>query len=224
MLINHNFTQRISVLPADYQWVNSPQNGVKRVLLDRIGMENARATSIVKYSPASYFPEHYHPKGEEIFVMSGVFSEKDADYPAGWYLRNPNNSSHAPFSHGGTTIFVKLQQMKNTDNSFVRINTLDPSNWSKNSDGEICPLFQSPFETVYLQRLMGSKPFYVKGNLGGVEILILSGELVEEDTSYPVGSWIRIPEYSSAVFVAGSIGVEFYIKTGHLRNIILEDI
>jgi len=46
--------------------------GVQRRKLDRIGEEVARATSLVKYAPKSYFSPHTHGGGEEIFVIDGV--------------------------------------------------------------------------------------------------------------------------------------------------------
>lgn len=58
MLINADFTRRAALAPEHYQWVPSPQNGVERVMLDRVGAEKARATSIVRYATESYFPHH----------------------------------------------------------------------------------------------------------------------------------------------------------------------
>ena len=108
MLINADFSQPAIVTPSDYQWVESPQQGVQRVMLDRVGAEQARATSVVRYAPDSFFPRHQHPGGEEILVLSGTFSDELGHYPAGWYLRNPPGSNHQPFSVEGAVIFVKL--------------------------------------------------------------------------------------------------------------------
>ncbi|WP_431835395.1 cupin domain-containing protein [Enterobacter ludwigii] len=83
MLLNSDFSQRAIINPDDYRWVPSPQPGVERVMLDRIGREQARATSLVRYAPDSVFPEHTHPGGEEILVLSGTFTENGTDYPAG---------------------------------------------------------------------------------------------------------------------------------------------
>ena len=44
MLVNPDFSSRASLTPDDYQWVASPQPGVERVMLDRLGGEKARAT------------------------------------------------------------------------------------------------------------------------------------------------------------------------------------
>jgi anti-sigma factor ChrR (cupin superfamily) len=48
MQVNSDFSLRASVTPDEYHWVSSPQAGVERVMLDRIGAEKARATSIVR--------------------------------------------------------------------------------------------------------------------------------------------------------------------------------
>ncbi|EQB8571628.1 cupin domain-containing protein [Escherichia coli] len=100
MLLNSDFSQRAVMTPDRYQWVASPQPGVERVMLDRIGREQARATSLVRHAPDSMFPVHNHPGGEEILVLSGIFTENGTNYPAGWYLRSPDGSSHQPSSHG----------------------------------------------------------------------------------------------------------------------------
>ena len=106
MLINADFTRRAIVACQQRQWVASPQDGVERVMLDRVGAEKARATSLVRYAPDSCFPRHLHPGGEEILVLWGTFSDGSGDYPAGWYLRNPPGSSHQPSSAEGAVIFV----------------------------------------------------------------------------------------------------------------------
>ena len=49
--------------------------GVQRMMLDRIGDEIARATTIVRYAPNSEFSAHTHGGGEEYFVLDGVFSD-----------------------------------------------------------------------------------------------------------------------------------------------------
>jgi anti-sigma factor ChrR (cupin superfamily) len=66
MFINCRLLAAVIVEPGQYQWAASPQQGVERMMLDRIGAEQARATSIVRYAPDSRFPPHAHPGGEEI--------------------------------------------------------------------------------------------------------------------------------------------------------------
>jgi len=80
-------------------------------MLDRVGNEIAKATSIVFYEPGSRFKTHTHDWGEEILVLEGVLSDEDGDYPAGTYLMNPTGSSHTPYSDSGCTLFVKLRHL-----------------------------------------------------------------------------------------------------------------
>jgi anti-sigma factor ChrR (cupin superfamily) len=187
-------------------------------MLDRLGGEKARATSIVRYAPDSHFPPHAHPGGEEILVLSGTFSEGDEHYPAGWYLRNPPGSSHQPYSDPGATIFVKLWQMPPGETRQVRIDTHAPSAWLRSGEREVCPLFSDPTEQVSLQRLPASEVLFAQP-VPSAELLVLAGALVEGETSYECGSWLRLPQGHYPAIVAGPQGVTLYQKTGHLPGV-----
>ena len=228
MLVNADFLCRAVVTPDQYQWVMSPQGGVERVMLDRLGGEKARATSIVRYAPASHFPVHAHPGGEEILVLSGTFSDASADFPAGWYLRNPPGSSHAPFSTEGATIFVKLWQMSANDKRSVRIDTRDPQSWRQQGEHWMCPLFSSDSETVWLQRVLPGQTLFADTR-GGVELLVIDGALQSDAGLLQSGSWVRHPALTSSAGahnphpVPAAIGVSqegatVYLKTGHLAH------
>ena len=65
MNINADFSQRVVLRAEDRHWVDSPMPGVQRQMLDRLGGELARATSIVRYAAGSRFSDHAHPGGEE---------------------------------------------------------------------------------------------------------------------------------------------------------------
>lgn len=217
MLINADFTKKISLTPNEYQWVPSPQVGIERIMLDRLGDEKARATSIVRYANSSYFPQHKHPGGEEIFVLSGVFSEDQQSYPEGWYLRNPPGSAHQPSSIEGAVIFVKLWQMQSSDQQFVRVDTRNPANWRRDVDRDICSLFENEAEHVMLVRTKANSKL-ITDDAGGSEILVLDGELLDGACSFVRGSWIRVPAGESLSLQAGTKGVTIYLKTGHLTN------
>ena len=82
LLINADFDQRVVIPPAGAgDWVASPSPGVWRYPLDRVGGEIARATSIVRYAPASSFSPHTHAGGEEFLVLEGVFSASCGSLP-----------------------------------------------------------------------------------------------------------------------------------------------
>ena len=83
---------RAVVHAASMPWTPSPVAGVDRRMLDRIGDEVARATTIVRYAPGSHFPPHVHGGGEEFFVLEGVFEDENGHYPAGTYMREPSGN------------------------------------------------------------------------------------------------------------------------------------
>ena len=71
MDLNANFDERAVVHSDRQSWVASPMKGVDRRMLDRIGDEVARATTIVRYAPGSAFSAHTHTGGEEFLVLEG---------------------------------------------------------------------------------------------------------------------------------------------------------
>lgn len=217
MLVNHDFSQRAVVAPGQYHWVTSPQDGVDRVMLDRLGKEKARATSIVRYATASHFPHHQHPGGEEILVLAGTLIEGARRYPAGWYLRNPPGSSHQPSSDEGALLFVKLWQMSGREQEPVRIDTRDPSRWVAREGRETCRLFSDHTEHVSIERIAAGVQI-LDTPVGGAELLVLDGTLQEGTQQHDRGAWIRLPPGECPTLVAGGAGAMVYLKTGHLMG------
>ncbi|WP_312969629.1 cupin domain-containing protein [Acinetobacter gerneri] len=218
MKINADFNQSYLLDSGQYQWIASPQTGIERVMLDRIGHEKARATSIVRYAPQSFFPEHSHPNGEEIFVLEGVFTEDKIDYPAGYYLRNPHGSSHSPSSQDGALIFVKLRQMDQKDQAFVRINTDLQDCWhtmniaGQSNPVKVCPLFKNDHENVALY-LFENNHFIETESDCYTEILIIEGALCCDQVIYPEKSWMRLAKGSNKSLFCVNDRVKIYMKT-----------
>ncbi|MEH2564566.1 cupin domain-containing protein [Bradyrhizobium sp. AZCC 2289] len=218
-LINADFAQRVVIATDTMPWVPSPQAGVERRMLDRIGGEVARATSLVRYAPASSFPAHEHARGEEFLVLGGVFSDEYGDYGEGTYVRNPPRSRHTPRTAPGCTILVKLRQMSPTEAQRVVIDTKNTT-WRARDPGglEQLPLHAASDtgECVVIERLAaGGQPAEMDCP-GGEEIFILSGDLRDEHGSYRAGTWIRNP----AGFRRGlgsNNGATYWAKRGHLR-------
>ncbi|MGF7212658.1 anti-sigma factor ChrR (cupin superfamily) [Skermanella aerolata] len=119
MRINDDLSKPVIIHAAKLDWVPSPSAGVDRCMLFRIGGEVARATTIVRYTPGSAFPRHTHTGGEEILVLDGTFQDEHGDYPAGSYFRNPPGTSHVPAAKDGCTIFVRLWQYREGDQTQI---------------------------------------------------------------------------------------------------------
>jgi hypothetical protein len=113
--IRTDFSIPACVTPAEFVWIPSPEPGVERVMLDRLGDEVAVATSLVRYGPGSRFGAHGHAFGEEFLVLEGEFGDEHGRFPAFTYVRNPPGTAHTPFAEPGCVIFVKLRQFDITD-------------------------------------------------------------------------------------------------------------
>jgi anti-sigma factor ChrR (cupin superfamily) len=216
MNIRSSFEDREVVHIPDLPWVSSPLPGVARRMLDRVGDEVARATSIVRYDPGSRFSEHRHELGEEFLVLEGLFSDEHGDYPAGTYVRNPPGSSHSPYTEEGCTIFVKLRQFDLEDQAPVRIDTRSAPFVPGAVPGlSVRPLHEFRGENIALVRWQPGTVFHEHMHIGGEEILVLDGVFSDERGDYPANTWIRSP-HASQHKPFSKEGCLIYVKVGHL--------
>jgi anti-sigma factor ChrR (cupin superfamily) len=217
MNINHDITQRVVLHTPQMDWVGSPASGVQRKMLERVGDEVARATSVVRYEPGATFAAHLHGGGEEILVLGGVFSDEHAQYPAGTYLRHPPGSQHSPASQTGCLLLVKLWQFFSGDGKSVKIDTRTAQWYQGMVPGlTVLPLHEFNGVNTALVRWAPDTVFNRHTHPGGEEIFVLEGVFHDEHGSYPVGAWIRSPRYSSHTPFTLSEGALIYVKTGHL--------
>lgn len=214
--INAEFGKPVVVNTSSMDWVASPLPGVERRMLDRVGGEVARATSIVRYAAGSAFSAHVHEKGEEFLVLEGIFSDEHGDYPAGSYIRNPPGTRHAPHSDEGCVIFVKLRQFADDDLHPVSMDTRNMAFAPTAHEGvSSLLLHEHGDERVRLLRLAPGTSVAAHEHPGGEEILVLEGGFCDGVANHEEGTWIRNPAGSShAVSTEG--GALLYIKTGHL--------
>ena len=218
-MLNMNFAERVVIDTQSMPWIASPAQGVWRKPLEREEAESGHTTSIVRYEAGSQFKTHPHPMGEEIFVLEGVFSDENGDYPAGTYLRNPPGSSHAPFSDKGCVILVKLNQFDARDSATVRVNT-NTQQWLAGIGGlEVMPLHDFEHEHVALVKWPAGERFQPHKHFGGEEILVLSGKFSDEHGQYPQGCWIRSPHMSEH-FPYVEQETVILVKTGHLTLVV----
>jgi anti-sigma factor ChrR (cupin superfamily) len=217
MNINNDYSKRVVINHHDLPWIQSPGSGVERRMLERMGDEVAKATSIVRYKPDSKFQIHTHDFGEEIFVLDGIFSDENGSYPAGTYIMNPPGSSHTPFSETGCTLFVKLRYLgpDQVDREVVETKT--------------APWFQGMVPGLHVMPLMkqGNGSTLVRWapqtyfnphrHYGGEEIFVVDGVFEDENGRYPSGSWIRSPHMSLHKPFSKE-GCTIFVKTGHLHT------
>lgn len=216
MKLNADLSQPAIVDTTALNWVPSPLPGVERRMIERDGEEVARATSLVRYQPDSFFSPHRHSGGEEYYVLEGVFSDESGDYPAGYYVRNPVGSSHKPFTKKGCRIFVKLQQMQADDQTYVATDTLEVNNPQA---AGLQMLHKYKSERVFIRSLAKDEHCRETAETG-LEILVLSGSV--QLTSAQLGitelateHWIRLPG-AQKVEIAAQQPSRLLVKQNHL--------
>ncbi len=217
MLINADITKRAVVHSPQLDWIASPLPGVDRRMLERDGNEVARATTIVRYAPESYFTPHSHELGEEFIVLEGVFTDETGDFGKGMYVRNPPGSQHKPSSTPGCIIFVKLRQMRPDDHTQLHIDTTDEANWlpGYQSGTRYLPLFKNQFEQVQMISWAPGTSIDELDYPTGAEFFVLAGRFIDDVDTYEVGSWLRLPAGSRHAPRTDQ-GCRLYAKSGHL--------
>ncbi|RBP82365.1 ChrR-like anti-ECFsigma factor [Marinomonas rhizomae] len=207
-----DFAQAVFINTNKLDWVASPMSGVFRKPLAREDAERGHATSLVKYESGSVFRPHPHPLGEEIFVLSGVFSDEKGDFKAGSYFRNPPGSSHAPHSHDGCFLFVKLHQFQSSDLNQVYIDT--PTIWSSTLS-EILPLYEFGMERVWFVRIQNGEDILRELDLpASVELFVISGQAEYGSLKISSGAWLREPRFELDHWTVPS-SCFIWLKSGH---------
>jgi len=217
MELNSDFGERAIVHAGSMAWQPSPMQGVERRMLDRLGGEVARATTIVRYAPNSHFSPHVHTGGEEFLVLEGVFQDEHGDYPAGTYVRNPPSTSHTPGSDQGCTILVKLWQFDMSDTNRFSIDT-NEAEWASGCDTrQVMPLHEDEHEAVCLERWKADADISLDAPKG-MEVLVLEGSFVAEGEIFRPQSWARLPVGDHVQLKSGPKGCKVWIKRNHLST------
>jgi quercetin dioxygenase-like cupin family protein len=214
MKIRTNYAAREHVTFESVSWVQSPDVGVERKMLERDGDEVARATSIVRYAPGSAFAEHVHDRGEEFFVLAGVFQDEHGDYPAGTYVRNPPGSKHRPSSQNGCTIFVKLRQFAEGDTLRRVVGSADGTWMTQQGQAAEKELHAFASERVSLVELTTDSTIVLSQAAMGIEILVIRGYMEVFGARCAPLTWVRCP--GTALGVRSESGCLFWSKCGHL--------
>lgn len=217
MELNADFTTRAVVHAGRVDWVPSPMPGVERRMLDRIGGEVARATTIVRFAPGSAFSPHTHDGGEEFLVLDGVFQDEHGDFPAGSYIRNPPTSRHTPASAPGCTIFVKLWQFDPDDRTEVRLDGADGVFAEVAAGVGRKLLHEDAHEEVVLEDWAPGAEVALDAP-GGLEALVVRGGFTEGGEAFAPQSWLRLPKGAASRAIAGPEGARVWIKRGHLAQ------
>ncbi len=214
--IHGDFSVRVVLDTASMPWSASPSSTVWRKRLHLVGpAESGQVTSVVRYQERSQFPSHAHPDGEEILVLSGIFSDEQGDWPEGSYLLNPEGFRHSPFSRNGCLLFVKLRQYPGTDREHVAVDT-HTLRWDPVSNGREKKVLYAQRGYEDTTRIERWSPGLASEELsypGGAELFVLSGSFADALGEYPRHTWMRVPPHFSHRPITHE-HCELYVKEG----------
>lgn len=176
------------------------------------------------------FPKHTHRGGEEFLVLEGTFKDQFGEFPAGTYVRNPIDSSHAPWvDEDGCTIMVKLLQMADTVDErtaplHINLDRAKVESGKSTENGTVVDLYANDQtgEVVEMWWLNAEAALTIDEQCaGGEELFIMDGSLHLGIDSYRRWGWLRFPVTGDSRRLglrAGSKGAQVFRKTGHLTE------
>ena len=230
--IRNDFSKEEHVDVGALEWVPSPAVGVERRMLERIGDEVARASTVVRFAKGRSFDHHVHTGGEEYLVLEGCFSDSSGDYRKGTYVRNKINSAHQPWAGDDEQcqIFVKLRQMWDEEEESVVVDMMDgDAEWTAApGGGKTRTLFHNgkTKEHVWLLKLDDGERATFGVHEGGMELLVLEGGFSDADApSFGRQVWHRFPTSAAGrplSWTAGPEGALVWVKSHHLDVKVLE--
>ncbi len=136
----------------------------------------------------------------------------------GVYFRNPPGTSHIPASKDGCTIFVRLWQFRDGDQTQIVCRpgegqTIGPQPGATSAT----VLFNDGHEDVRLENWAAGETVAL-GNQRGLEFLVLSGGLTVGGETLEPQSWGRLPAGTSLKATVGPQGAKIWIKEAHLLH------
>lgn len=210
-MINVDISQAVHMQGSAMDWQMSPSQTISRKRFHLNGAtESGQVTSLVKYEPGAQFPRHEHPGGEEILVLSGVFSDEQGDWQAGTYLLNPEGFAHAPYSREGCELFVKLRQYPGDDHLALPLASLEAveeggvkQRLLHTSEGVSTSIVELPAAETLAQTYIGGCEGFVLEGAGALHIGEATWLLSSHD-------WFRSPPGHSIRLE--SAGIRLYLK------------
>jgi anti-sigma factor ChrR (cupin superfamily) len=79
--------------------------------LERLPLFESEASGekvyLVRFGADAMVEGDFHAGGEELLVLAGTLQDEHGTYPTGTWIRQPDGSSHSPYSREGCTLWVK---------------------------------------------------------------------------------------------------------------------
>ena len=105
-------TKPVVINTNENEWTPRYAPGLKVIPLHQFGDENV---ALIRIAPNSSVDEHVHHGGEEAYVIEGHFADEHGEYPAGTWVRHPDQSTHNAFTRDeGALLFIKVGHLQSS--------------------------------------------------------------------------------------------------------------
>jgi anti-sigma factor ChrR (cupin superfamily) len=99
-----NDSEKVVLRTEEQQW----RPGIGSLKVCPLHSFGTQSTALVLWPANEVFHPHVHWGGEEIVVITGMFTDEFGQYPAGSWIRSPHLSEHFPRVKEETLILVKV--------------------------------------------------------------------------------------------------------------------
>ena len=219
-----DFSARIVDLPQQAIWQPTAIANLEIRLLEWVPGETDRISALLRLSANTRQCRLPNNNGLETLILQGEIEHGTHSYPAGSYLRNPQQvDANIPVNlhrrKSVAQLYVAAGQMGSTDTENRTIDTQDESRWLPGpvSGTEVLALHGHGTANAMLVRWHDSAEFQPNLDPLGEEVLVLAGILGDSEGQYPTGSWIRNPVPAWQTW-CGNEGTVMYYKTGHFTG------
>jgi anti-sigma factor ChrR (cupin superfamily) len=176
----------------------------------------ARSTILVHLAAGTALRADPARTGIEILVVEGQIEIDGIALGTHGYVRRPVEPEPTVIATTDAVLFVKRGHIPAEDRLATLLNP-GQSVWQRRQGGQLLtlPLHHNAGIAVSLMRYHPGTAAVVRRRLGGEEILVLDGALLDERSAYPCGTWLRNPP-GSLNQPYSLEGCFIYIQTGHL--------
>lgn len=214
--LNIDFERVVVVNTEELPWLPMTGEGVTQRLLEKIGTDICRTTTIIRCLAGSPIPAHALDQGEEIIVLEGEYTDELGVYPAGSYIKNSKGAQRTSITKIGCVLFVKQGHLQQDDTERVVVDVAN-SDWRQGlvAGLSVMPLSEFKGEHNALVRWQPGTVFTAHRHWGGEEIYVIEGVFEDEFGRYPKGTWVRNPHLSQHAPFSRE-GCTIFVKVGHL--------
>ncbi|MGE0798681.1 MAG: cupin domain-containing protein [Lautropia sp.] len=181
-------------------WEATGHAGVSMRTLERFDdPRKGRETALVKFDPGASLPEELLDHRQEIFVVSGTYSDGIGDYSERTFIRNLPGFRHRPSSKEGCVIYRKRRvPIYRGEEAWPRI-VIDArtAQWLEfpHRGADVLHLYRdlNGLETARIGHVHTERKLPSHDHSIGEETLVLEGCLSDEYQAYEAGVWFRMP-------------------------------